>query len=279
MQGGDVVAPPGQVTGAPASRTARQPGTRRLPVVRPHPCCPRQGVGRGSRPEGAACPAQLHRFGVVLGAPSPYREGMKTPGRIISSPLGSPSSDPRARDRALVERIGRRETAALREAMSAHAGAVHRMARAIVSDAGAVEEVAQDVFLALWDRPERFDAARAGLGTYLVAMARNKAIDRLRSYHARERAADSLVEATRSSGRGTSAEHDVDLRSSLVPLIAALPATHREAIVLAFYLGRTYKQVAQELEIPEGTAKTRIRQGLRSMRLALQNADSLGAPA
>lgn len=157
--------------------------------------------------------------------------------------------------------------------MELHGGAVHRMARSIIGDTGSVEEVAQDVFVALWKNPDRFDATRAGLGTYLVAMARNKAIDRLRSYHARDRATDSLVEHTRTRGSASHAEHHVELRSSLVPLIETLPTVQREALVLAYYGGRTYKQVAQELGIPEGTAKTRLRQALLSLRDSLEGVD------
>lgn len=157
--------------------------------------------------------------------------------------------------------------------MNAHGGAVHRMARSIIGDASSVEEVAQDVFVALWKHPERFDSTRAGLGTYLVAMARNKAIDRLRSYHARDRATDSLVEHTRTRGNADRSEHHVELRSSLVPLIETLPPMQREALVLAYYGGRTYKQVAQELRVPEGTIKTRLRQALMSMRGALEGVD------
>lgn len=179
----------------------------------------------------------------------------------------------RALDRLLVARLADGETCVLQVIMDTHGGAVHRMARSIIGDAGSVEEVAQDVFVALWKNPERFDAARAGLGTYLVAMARNKAIDRLRSHHARSRATDSLVEHTRTRGTANRAEHDVELRSSLVPLIETLPPMQREALVLAYFGGRTYKQVADELRIPEGTAKTRLRQALTTMRGALEGVD------
>lgn len=194
----------------------------------------------------------------------------------IDSPISDTSTTPavgRALDRLLVDRLSEGESSALQEIMDVHGGAVHRMARSIIGDTGAVEEVAQDVFLALWKHPERFDASRAGLGTYLVAMARNKAIDRLRSYHARDRATDSLVEHTRAHGTASRAEHHVELRSSLVPLIENLPPSQREALVLAYYGGRTYKQVAQELRIPEGTAKTRLRQALTFMRGALEGVD------
>lgn len=185
----------------------------------------------------------------------------------------APPAVGRALDRLRVARLQAGEACALQDIMDAHGAAVHRMARSIIGDAGSVEEVAQDVFLALWKNPERFDAARAGLGTYLVAMARNKAIDRLRSHHARDRATDSLVEHTRTRGTTSHAEHHVELRSSLVPLIETLPPLQREALVLAYYGGRTYKQVAQELHIPEGTAKTRLRQALTFMRGALEGVD------
>lgn len=180
----------------------------------------------------------------------------------------------RARDRVLTARIERGDASALREVMDAHAAAVHGMARSIVADAGVAEEVAQDVFFAVWTRPERYDPSRAALGTYLVGMARNKAIDRLRSHRARDRATDSLKELARVNGHSRHAEHRVELRTSLIPLIERLSAAQREALVLAFYGGRTYNQVAEELGIPEGTAKTRLRQALLAIRAGLQETDA-----
>lgn len=196
---------------------------------------------------------------------------------IASGSTAAPQYEGRELDRRLVGEIRSGNSSALREVMQAHAGAVHSMARRVLADPGMVEEVAQDTFLELWRRPERFDSGRAGLRTYLVAMARNKAIDRLRNQDARRRAGDALIDNERFAAPARSTEHQIELKTSLTPLVHQLPRAQREAVMLAFYGGRTYKEVAQELDIPEGTAKTRLRQALAAMRDALGPADLLSS--
>lgn len=170
------------------------------------------------------------------------------------------------------------DEAALEQAMAQHGGAVLRMARNVFADEAAAEEIAQDVFLDLWRRPERFDRSRGNLRTFLVGMARNKAIDRLRTFYVRRRTFDSLAE--RATLEAPPNEHDaLELRSDLRDQIDRLPAPQRSALLLAYYGGRTYREVALELGIPEGTAKTRLRHALAGLRAALHNANALAVAA
>lgn len=169
-----------------------------------------------------------------------------------------------------------RDEDALAEAMARHSAAVHRMARTVFADEATAEEIVQDVFLDLWRRPERFDRGRGSLQTFLVGMARNKAIDRLRTFYVRRKMLDSLTDMAGITARRD--EHDVvEVRSDLSDQIGKLPGPQREALTLAYYGGRTYKEVALELGIPEGTAKTRLRHALTKLRAMLQETEMLVA--
>lgn len=175
-------------------------------------------------------------------------------------------------DAALMERLVLRDNGAMERIMALHAGPVHRMARLMLADHGVAEEVAQDVFLELWSRPERFDQTRGNLRTYLVGMTRNKAIDRLRAHYARERLAESLLkESETAASHVEGSEESFALRQHIFSALENLPPLQRDALVLAYYGGRTYREVANELGVPEGTAKTRLRQGLITLRRTLAN--------
>lgn len=169
-------------------------------------------------------------------------------------------------DADLVEGLMARDEAALREVMSVYGGAVYGIARRVVAEPTLAQEVAQDVFVALWRRPGAFDPQRGNLRSFLMGVARNKAVDLVRREEAHKRARDALMADFESEGEGEGGVEGLadaqDIRRSL----QTLSAEQREAIVLAYFGGRTYREVAQELGIPEGTAKTRMRDGMRKLK-------------
>jgi RNA polymerase sigma-70 factor, ECF subfamily len=175
-------------------------------------------------------------------------------------------------DDATIRRLLEGDEQALREVIAAYGGVVLGMARRIVVEPSLAEEVAQDTFVALWRRPGAFDPERGTLRTFLLGMARNKAVDLVRREVSRRRSAEAvLVEAERASESmgGNESIGEIENREDLRAALGGLSRAQREAIFLAYFGGRTYREVAEELDIPEGTVKTRIRDGLHKLRRRL----------
>lgn len=166
-----------------------------------------------------------------------------------------------------------RDDSALGEVVDAYGGLVFGMAVRVLADRGLAEEVAQDVFVALWRRPGAFDAARGTLQSFLMGVARNKAIDVVRREETRKRTRETLMAEQEATSESPSATEHIDERQRVTAALAQLSGPQREAVVLAYYGGRTYREVGEELGIPEGTAKTRLRDGLAKLRELLTGGD------
>jgi RNA polymerase sigma-70 factor (ECF subfamily) len=178
-----------------------------------------------------------------------------------------------ASDAGLVVAISRYQADALAEAYRRHAGAVFGLARRLLSDQTMAEEVVQEVFLRLWNSPEKFDPARGSLRSYLLAHAHGRAVDLLRSETSRRRREEQ--ELRRAAEGGYDLEHevwDLAVADQVKAAVAELPPQEREAIALAYLGGHTYREVAALLDQPEGTVKSRIRAGLKRMRAHLTEA-------
>ncbi|HZN75012.1 MAG TPA: sigma-70 family RNA polymerase sigma factor [Micromonosporaceae bacterium] len=167
------------------------------------------------------------------------------------------------RDAELHEGLLAGDDAALGAAYDLHAAAVHGTAARILRDPTAAEDVVQEVFVRLWERPEDFDPCRGRLRAWLCAAARHRSIDRLRRAEVQGRYLPLLA---------SDVESPVDVAESAVAdvvgkvvrtAVNGLPEPHRAALLLAYYGGLSYRQVAAELGIAEGTAKSRLRLALR----------------
>jgi RNA polymerase sigma-70 factor (ECF subfamily) len=178
-----------------------------------------------------------------------------------------------ASDAALVVAIGRWREDALAEVYRRHAGAAYALARRLLNDNQLAEEILQEVFLRLWNNPERFDSERGSLRAYLLAQTHGRAVDLLRSETARRRREER--EAREAPAFGDDIERqviDLTVSEKVKEVVAGLPNDERRAIELAYFGGHTYRQVAVMLETPEGTVKSRIRSGLRRLRTDLAEA-------
>jgi RNA polymerase sigma-70 factor (ECF subfamily) len=175
-----------------------------------------------------------------------------------------------ASDGSLALAIARYREDALAEAYRRHAGAVFGLARRLLHEKAAAEEVVQEVFVRLWNAPDRFDPERGSLRSYLLAQAHGRAVDQLRSESSRRRREER--EARETAQGGYDLEHevaDIIIADQVREILGGLPDTERRPIELAYFRGHTYREVAAILGEPEGTVKSRIRSGLKRMHSQL----------
>ncbi len=171
-------------------------------------------------------------------------------------------------DAELVERLLARDEAALEEVIARCGPSVLGVAQRILADPNYAQEVTQDTFLALWRRPGAFDPDRGSLLRFLCGVARNKAIDLVRHEESLRRAQDALISERPPTDVGNRMPA-FEEREVVTKALKELTEVQREALVLAYFGGRTYREVALELGIPEGTAKSRLRDGLLRLKTVL----------
>jgi RNA polymerase sigma-70 factor, ECF subfamily len=180
-------------------------------------------------------------------------------------------------DAQLVTSIARYSEVALAEVYRRHGGAVYGLARRVLNDPSEAEDVTQEVFLRLWNEPDRFDPARGSLRSFLLAQSHGRAVDAVRSTSSRRQRESR--DALRTAQASYDLQHevwDLAMADHVGRALAELPEEERRAIELAYFDGRTYREVARMLQQPEGTVKSRIRNGMRRMRAALSDVDLRG---
>ena len=177
-------------------------------------------------------------------------------------------------DRELVVRIKGRDPSGLEELYGRYARPVYSLALRILGDASASEDVTQDVFLKLWRQPESYDPERGALGPWLLSLAHNRAIDVVRRRRFREERPsesrppeDLLASDDLDPGEAAGMEETAQL---VRRALERIPAAQRQAIEMAFFQGKTHVEISAELGEPLGTAKTRIRLGMRKLRALLE---------
>ena len=165
--------------------------------------------------------------------------------------------------------------AALRSLYERYADLVYTVALRIVGDRELAQEVLQDVFLRCWERADTFKSQRGHLGGWLIGIARNRAVDLLRSgqHQARLREQGSwALDGAQEPEQPADALDQLALRQTVRNALAALPAAQRNTIELAFFGGFTQAEIAEATSTPLGTVKTRIRDGMQRLRSLLRPA-------
>jgi RNA polymerase sigma-70 factor (ECF subfamily) len=171
---------------------------------------------------------------------------------------------------AVRDRVVAGDDVALREVYDQYASFVYGVAVRVIGDARAAEDVSQDVFVSFWERPGAFDPARGSLRTWLGTLTHRRAVDHVRREEAGRRRAE------RDATRAVAAPDVEEMATALLTAervraaLDELPEGQRRAVQLAYFGGRTYRQVAETLGIPEGTAKSRMRLALRRIADALE---------
>ena len=194
--------------------------------------------------------------------------------RAVASPDPSPAA-PVVRLEDLLEKVARGDEAAFAEVFTRASGPVHGLVRRVLRDPAQSEEVTQEVMLNVWRSATRFDAAQGSAMAWIMTMAHRRAVDRVRS----EQSATDRVR--RLGGREVLPAFDevaetVEIhleREAVRRCLTSLTELQRESIDLAYYAGKSYREVSELLDVPLGTVKTRMRDGLIRLR------DCLGVTA
>lgn len=190
--------------------------------------------------------------------------------RVAQDAARSPAGQ-EAKARELLRRSSRGDEAAFAELYDLFAARIYGLVLRVVRDQAQSEEVTQEAFLQIWRNAARYDAALGSASSWVLTMAHRRAVDRVRSAEsARRRDDEYAVSNTDRDIDQTSdtVERSLD-RQRVVRALDALTEAQRSAIELAYFGGYTHKEVAVMLDLPLGTAKTRIRDGLIRLRDAL----------
>lgn len=159
----------------------------------------------------------------------------------------------------------------LRALHESYAGPLFVFAYRALGDRATAEEVVQDTVVRAWQHADRFDPSRASLGTWLFAIARNRIIDERRRRGARPR--EVTLEGAEVTAAAPFDAESLDRAVEawqVADALSRLSADHRAAIVECHYRGRTVREAAERLGVPEGTVKSRLFYGLRALRVVLE---------
>ncbi|WP_298587753.1 ECF RNA polymerase sigma factor SigK [uncultured Kocuria sp.] len=190
-----------------------------------------------------------------------------------SGGAGTPAPAPgRSEEQAeLLRRVVDGDEDAFARLYDATSATVHGLVVRLVRSPELAAEVVQEVYLMAWQQAERFDAGRGTALAWLCTMAHRRAVDRIRQ-NQRDRDRDQQYELrqaeTPSDSTWSEVEQSLDSGEVRAEL-GALSPIQREAVCLVYYRGYSHRQVAEHLDVPLGTAKARIRDGLNNLRSAL----------
>lgn len=177
-------------------------------------------------------------------------------------------------DEALLRLMARGRTDALDELYTRYGRLVFSLALRVVGDPGVAEDLSQEVFLQVWQNAAVYRPERGKVITWMTSITRYRAIDRLRRSSARPPIQDlgeSGLESIPSQSE-LAPEEVVSLgqqRNQVREALKELPDEQRQVLLLAFFSGHSHSEIAEELDLPLGTVKTRIRLGMQKMRVSL----------
>ena len=189
-------------------------------------------------------------------------------GMLFALALARPIAEPDS-DAVLLARVARRDARAFEKLYDRHSRVVYSLLVRMVGERQVADELVQDVFLRLWRRAETFDEARGDLAPWLLTVARNIALDRIRSKAEKQRRSedgDDDPPPPLAAPRGEAWVDQQRLAERARELMDELPDSQRKAIELAYFEGMSHTEVASSLDAPLGTVKSWVRKGLLHLR-------------
>lgn len=182
-------------------------------------------------------------------------------------------------DIELMRRITARDEQALWALYELYGRAVYSIAYRILGNAAFAEEATQDTFLKVWKQTNRWDSEKGKLKNWLLTIAQFTAIDRLRKEKRQPTVHPDPIEDTDESLLTAKNESRWQEGATLRMVVAQLPPEQAQLIDLAFFQGMSHSEIAESLQMPLGTVKTRVRTGLQRLReLWLESANSPSKP-
>ena len=178
----------------------------------------------------------------------------------------APNREPDRAERRLVARLRRRDPSAVEELHARFGGMVFGYLARVLGDRGAAEDVHQQVFLEVWQRGPAFDPGRAGAGTWIMTIARSRAIDQLR----RRVPEPHDPAAAPVEDPADDAVDELFDQWWLATVLAELPAQEQRVLRMRFADGLSQTEIAEALDIPLGTVKSWMSRGLERLRATME---------
>lgn len=172
-------------------------------------------------------------------------------------------------DQALIDRLKRRDPQALAELYDLYGGLAYSLVLRVVRDQAIAEDLVQETFLRVWNRVHSIDTEKGAIGPWLLAVARNRAIDYLRSSEGRDRnVAVELDETDHASlyGEMEAGILHADQVRRVKAAMDKLDPNHRTVMELAYFEGLSQSEMSAKMGQPLGTIKTWVRSALQSLR-------------
>ncbi len=180
-------------------------------------------------------------------------------------------------DISLLERISKRDSSALSELYDKHSTLLYSIIMRILKEKEETEDVLQEVFVNVWERAEMYDEQLGNPGAWLSRIARNRAVDRLRSKNYRTRSKESDIDQHHdyfTADASSNPEHRAILSSQQEEILIALTSLskdQKDLIEFAYFRGFTQSELADHFKLPLGTVKTRMRTAMSILRQKLRH--------
>jgi RNA polymerase sigma-70 factor (ECF subfamily) len=198
-------------------------------------------------------------------------EGGSVPAAVLTNEATGTPAKQRLADARLLERIRSGDEIALAELYDGYGGQAFGLAYTILKDRGAAEDAVQDAFVTLWKKAPRLDPARGRVTSLLMTIVHHRAVDlsRRRSGHVARSVELDAVDVACDRAAAIDLVVGEESRIAVRRAIDLLPHYQRRTVQLAYFEGRTHVEIAQIMNVPDGTVKSRLRLALEKMRVTL----------